>query len=303
MAIGYFLRVGDKTTCGGQILTGDNTFIFHGRSAARQGDLVTCGKHSGTYNILGGVSNVWGNGRMMAGTLDSLSSCPCKARLINSITDCHSKEDEPAKARSFVETEQKQLITTPKPPSTVNNVFSNNLNIPVITNPNPINDSLIEDPVKIYVMINNEWIGHVGLVIGEGEGSLLYDPAGSYTGCYKRQCEDGVTIHRGSGEFFEYPNYDWNDYLAYQRDDGEDIAIIEFVIPEKQAEHLRNLVFEYGGAGIMECAKRIYTVLHESGGIFSELKEPFWLRSPWELKKQLLDIYYPSRGGVISGAY
>ena len=37
-----------------QILTGDNTFIFHGRSAARQGDLVTCGKHSGTYNILGG---------------------------------------------------------------------------------------------------------------------------------------------------------------------------------------------------------------------------------------------------------
>ena len=95
MAIGYFLRVGDKTTCGGQIITGDNTFIFHGRSAARQGDLVTCGKHSGTYNILGGVSNVWGNGRMMAGTLDSFSSCPCKARLINSITDCYSKEDEP----------------------------------------------------------------------------------------------------------------------------------------------------------------------------------------------------------------
>lgn len=58
MAIGYFLRVGDKTTCGDQILTGDNTFIFHRRSAARQGDLVTCGKHSGTYNILGGVSNV-----------------------------------------------------------------------------------------------------------------------------------------------------------------------------------------------------------------------------------------------------
>lgn len=95
MAIGYFLRVGDKTTCGGQIITGDNTFIFHGRSAARQGDLVTCGKHFGTYNILGGVSNVWGNGRMMAGTLDSFSSCSCKARLINSITDCYSKEDEP----------------------------------------------------------------------------------------------------------------------------------------------------------------------------------------------------------------
>lgn len=94
MAIGYFLRVGDKTTCGGQILTGDDTFQFYGRSAARQGDIVTCGKHSGTYNILGGISNVWGNGQMMAGTLDSFSSCPCKARLINSITDCYSKEGE-----------------------------------------------------------------------------------------------------------------------------------------------------------------------------------------------------------------
>ncbi|CAG9419952.1 PAAR domain-containing protein [Providencia alcalifaciens] len=58
MAIGYFLRVGDRTTCGGQILTGDNTFLFYGVSAAREGDMVTCGKHSGTYKILGGISNV-----------------------------------------------------------------------------------------------------------------------------------------------------------------------------------------------------------------------------------------------------
>ncbi|QCJ71557.1 killer protein of pyocin s3 [Providencia heimbachae] len=129
MAIGYFLRVGDKTTCGGQILTGDNTFIFHGRSAARQGDIVTCGKHSGTYNILGGVSNVWGNGRMMAGTLDSFSSCPCKARLINSITDCYSKEDEPmSRAYSPVATEAliQQPISQP----------SNHYAPPIIANDN-----------------------------------------------------------------------------------------------------------------------------------------------------------------------
>ena len=129
MAIGYFLRVGDKTTCGGQILTGDNTFIFHGRSAARQGDLVTCGKHSGTYNILGGVSNVWGNGRMMAGTLDSFSSCPCKARLINSITDCYSKEDEPmSRAYNPVapETPTQQPISQP----------SNHYASPIIANDN-----------------------------------------------------------------------------------------------------------------------------------------------------------------------
>ncbi len=29
MAIGYFLRVGDRTTCGGQILTGDNTMQWY----------------------------------------------------------------------------------------------------------------------------------------------------------------------------------------------------------------------------------------------------------------------------------
>ncbi|MGF7409106.1 DUF4225 domain-containing protein [Providencia alcalifaciens] len=96
MAIGYFLRVGDRTTCGGQILTGDNTFSFYGVAAAREGDMVTCGKHSGTYQILGGISNVWGNGRRMAGTLDSFSSCPCKSRIINTINDCYAKEEQPA---------------------------------------------------------------------------------------------------------------------------------------------------------------------------------------------------------------
>ncbi|ODQ06864.1 MULTISPECIES: PAAR domain-containing protein [Enterobacterales] len=64
MANGYFLRVGNKTTCGGQIITGDDTFKFYGSSAAREGDLVTCGKHSGTYQILGGISYVLGNNRV-----------------------------------------------------------------------------------------------------------------------------------------------------------------------------------------------------------------------------------------------
>ncbi|MCA6219933.1 PAAR domain-containing protein [Photorhabdus antumapuensis] len=30
MAIGYYLLVGDKTTCGGQIITGDHTMTFNG---------------------------------------------------------------------------------------------------------------------------------------------------------------------------------------------------------------------------------------------------------------------------------
>ncbi|MGG4664473.1 PAAR domain-containing protein [Providencia vermicola] len=92
MAIGYFLRVGDRTTCGGQILTGDPTLSWYGVAGAREGDLVSCGKHSGRFYIIGGCNSVWDEGRKVAGTLESMSSCPCHARFINSIHDCYSDE-------------------------------------------------------------------------------------------------------------------------------------------------------------------------------------------------------------------
>lgn len=92
MAIGYFLRVGDKTTCGGQILTGDPTLSWYGVAGAREGDLVSCGEHSGRFHIIGGCNSVWDNGRKVAGTLESISSCPCRARFINSLQDCYSDE-------------------------------------------------------------------------------------------------------------------------------------------------------------------------------------------------------------------
>ncbi|CRL62802.1 hypothetical protein [Proteus vulgaris] len=71
MAIGYFLRVGDR---------------------------ATCGKHLGTYNIIGGVDSVWNNGRKVAGTLESISSCPCHARFISSINDCYIVESNKAQS-------------------------------------------------------------------------------------------------------------------------------------------------------------------------------------------------------------
>lgn len=90
MALGYFLRVGDKTTCGGQILTGDNTHQWYGVASAREGDIVTCGKHAGHFYIVGGVSSMWLENRKQAGTLDSFSSCPCHSLLISSIHDGYS---------------------------------------------------------------------------------------------------------------------------------------------------------------------------------------------------------------------
>ncbi|TDB54227.1 S-type pyocin domain-containing protein [Photorhabdus khanii] len=94
MAKGYYLLVGDKTTCGGVIITGDQTMTFNGRATAREGDYVTCGKHSGTYMIAGGISSMFSMGQRLAGTLDSVSTCPCRARLINSEMDSYEKQDE-----------------------------------------------------------------------------------------------------------------------------------------------------------------------------------------------------------------
>lgn len=91
MSVGYFLRVGDSTTCGGKILTCDPTFQCYGVSAAREGDMVNCGKHSGTYKILGGAADTFNGGQILAGSLDSFSSCPCQAKFIPGIQDSYSK--------------------------------------------------------------------------------------------------------------------------------------------------------------------------------------------------------------------
>nr|WP_277756344.1 S-type pyocin domain-containing protein [Rosenbergiella nectarea] len=44
---------------------------------------------------MGGTSDSWDEGRRLAGTLDSVSSCPCGARFIPSISDGYIKEDTP----------------------------------------------------------------------------------------------------------------------------------------------------------------------------------------------------------------
>lgn len=85
MSDGHFIGLGDKTTCGGKVLDGDPSINIYGLLHACEGDRVTCGKHPGIYKILGGISHMNSHGRLMAGTLDSFSSCPCRARFIPSI--------------------------------------------------------------------------------------------------------------------------------------------------------------------------------------------------------------------------
>nr|EKU7608040.1 PAAR domain-containing protein [Citrobacter freundii] len=87
MAEGNYLVVGDKTTCGGLIVEGDDTFTIMGIPVAREMDKVTCGQHPGTYMITGSIPGDSLNDRGYAGTLHSKSSCPCQARFIASMVD------------------------------------------------------------------------------------------------------------------------------------------------------------------------------------------------------------------------
>ncbi|WP_338134696.1 PAAR domain-containing protein [Pseudomonas orientalis] len=97
MSKGHFVVLGDQTTCGGRILEGDPTFKLHGLHRALEGARVTCGNHAGNFRILGGISNMRRNGKRVAGTLDSVSSCPCGGRLIPSVLTAtyEKREAEP----------------------------------------------------------------------------------------------------------------------------------------------------------------------------------------------------------------
>jgi hypothetical protein len=60
--------------------------MMFGFAHAREGDPVSCGKNDETYEIVGGISYMNSHGGLFAGSLDSRSSCPCKAGLYPSFT-------------------------------------------------------------------------------------------------------------------------------------------------------------------------------------------------------------------------
>lgn len=91
MAKGFFLRIGDKTTCGGAILSGSSTLRFSGIPGARAGDKVSCGKFPGMFEIVGGLPKRRNEGLLLAGTLHSVSSCPCGSTFIHTIENGYEK--------------------------------------------------------------------------------------------------------------------------------------------------------------------------------------------------------------------
>lgn len=97
MATGYYIRLNDKTSCGGFVTQATSRMVLHGIEQSREGDAVKCGVDGKSYRIEGGISHVTSDGIRLAGTLDSVSGCPCKARLEPSLF-CATYENEESPA-------------------------------------------------------------------------------------------------------------------------------------------------------------------------------------------------------------
>ncbi|CEJ64555.1 MULTISPECIES: PAAR domain-containing protein [Citrobacter] len=106
MAEGNYLVQGDKTTCGGRITTGAEDHTLFDKPVAREQDSVTCGQHPGLYKIAGGIDNDTIHDRRMAGTLDSYSTCPCKAKFIPSMWNDTYEKSSGASSSDTPETEK-----------------------------------------------------------------------------------------------------------------------------------------------------------------------------------------------------
>ncbi|WP_339435928.1 PAAR domain-containing protein [Pseudomonas sp. EL_65y_Pfl1_R32] len=119
MSKGHYVVLGDQTTCGGRILEGDPTFKLHGLHRALEGARVTCGNHAGNFRILGGITNMRRKGKRVAGTLDSVSSCPCGARLIPSVLKAtyEKREAEPPASQRVAQPNETAVNGNPETPS------------------------------------------------------------------------------------------------------------------------------------------------------------------------------------------
>lgn len=140
MAKGYFIRKDDKTTCGGKVLEADTHIMMFGFAHARDGDRVSCGKDNKTYVISGGVSYIISNGRRVAGSLDSFSSCPCRAGLIPSQdTAEYQSERSAAPHATRAATAQAQPAAASAPVASRSSSFA-----PMPTLPLPVRDNSAE---------------------------------------------------------------------------------------------------------------------------------------------------------------
>ncbi|MYN02902.1 PAAR domain-containing protein [Pseudoduganella sp. DS3] len=75
------IRVGDKTSHGGEVLTGSSAFVLDGKGVARLGDTVSCPLHPSETTINSGSETYITDGRPTARDGDTTA---CGATLIAS---------------------------------------------------------------------------------------------------------------------------------------------------------------------------------------------------------------------------
>lgn len=73
------VRMGDMTTHGGTVISGDMTWLIYDKAVARVGDLTVCPKCKGTFPITEGAADLTGFGQAAARQGDKTA---CGAALI-----------------------------------------------------------------------------------------------------------------------------------------------------------------------------------------------------------------------------
>lgn len=84
MSRGYFLRLGDKTTCGGKIISACEARVIQGVATARVGDKYICGVDGKEYSINTGIPDCFIASVHAAGSEHSNGTCPCNCSFIPS---------------------------------------------------------------------------------------------------------------------------------------------------------------------------------------------------------------------------
>ncbi|EOQ6113793.1 PAAR domain-containing protein [Escherichia coli] len=213
MGTGYFLVRGDKTTCGGKIIEGADDHTIMGIPQARDMDRVTCGRYPGMFIIVGGVPETDIHGRLMAGTLDSQSSCPCKARFIASMMDDTYETKEGSGTDNQIAGIDQNRLNKEWTDVRGDNTQKKTKHTSEII--------LITSTIRVY-STNAEVMGdHSAIyfeVSGDSSSPYLYDPNGSYNPYKKLENGNG---QRGSGFVFSGEFAKLDDFISYQENPNE----------------------------------------------------------------------------------
>ena len=109
MAKGFYLHVGDKTSCGGKIISGVGKCDGNNNAMAHVGHSCTCGVDGKTYSIYGGVPEVSASMNPLAGTEHSYSSCPCNARFISNKRNISYSYQSESEKNSYLNSKQVEV--------------------------------------------------------------------------------------------------------------------------------------------------------------------------------------------------